>query len=89
MVRNIPGSIATTEMSSEYVKSGPLPSVEDSQGKYGKESYQPIPVFVAIWTYVSYFILTVRGHFIDILRKIGIVKVGREIVDSNVSSNLY
>ena len=75
------------ELAFEYVKSGPMPAVSRNDGhRYGKEYFEAPPMKLALWAYLAYAVITLRGHVVDFLRKIGVVKSGRENVDRNVSS---
>jgi hypothetical protein len=75
----------TDEATSEYVKTGPMP-VEQQTGKrhVGKEFYDPPPLSAAIFTYMTYAVLTLVGYVRDFLRFLGVVnnKACQEAVGS-------
>lgn len=72
---------APVEAASEYVKDGPMPggaTGEPRKKVHGKESFDPPPLLVAIWVYLSFALVTLVGHIRDILMYMGLKKAGSE-----------
>ena len=72
---------APVEAASEYVKDGPMPggaTGEPRKKVHGKESFDPPPLLVAIWVYLSFALVTLVGHIRDILMHMGLKKAGSE-----------
>ena len=71
------------ELSSEYAKLGPMPVGGATGLSEEVHSFQSPTLSIAVWTYICYALMTLRGHIVDFLRKIGLVKSGA--IDKNVS----
>ena len=74
------------EATSEYVRAGPMPvALQGGKRRLGKESFDPTPLPVAIFTYMTYALLTLLGHIRDFFRFIGLIKTCKETVSRDVS----
>lgn len=56
--------------------------------RYAKEVFEEPPLFRAVMTYISYGLLTLIGHVVDFLRRIGVVK-DTDALRKDVSGALY